>query len=275
MSLHLHALARWRLERLFTGRLSPRARRSLLRELAGCPDCTARYARYDALQSSLSGVPSVFAIERVEAALLDRLGPEDPLPSASRSSCAWRRPAWIAASAAACIAALVFALRAPSDRVPLDPELGLVGIVARGQQVPRSASVGVRMFRALPKGVDESPALTIDDVVTFTWTDLDPAARYVCLFGVQEDGRLRWYYPATQLEGLLSDEPFGDGFRLRVRHRSGWLRVTALFSSEPLAESEIERAVRAQGQRLEALEPLRLGEGVLEHSLRVEIAGRP
>ena len=32
--------------------------------------------------------------------------------------------------------------------------------------------------------------LSIGDVVTFTWTDVDPAARYLAILGVQSDGRI-------------------------------------------------------------------------------------
>ncbi|HEY3451296.1 MAG TPA: hypothetical protein VGK67_33365 [Myxococcales bacterium] len=268
MSLHIHALARWRIERLFTGKLTSRDRRALLRDLRGCPACTALYARYGDLQASLCGDPNVLALERIEAALEDQLGNEGTRPAR------WRRPALVLAASAACLLALVIPVRSPSDHVPLAPEAKLVGIVARGQHVPRSANVGIRMFRALPQGVSEPQLLSIDDVVTFTWTDLDPAARYVSIFGVQEDGRIRWYYQGTKLEGFGSDEPFGEGIRLGVRHQPGWLRVTALFSAGPLDPSKVEQAVRAQKGPLEALDPLLLEEGVLEHSIRVEIAAK-
>jgi hypothetical protein len=271
MSLHVHALTRWRLRRLFISGLAPRRYRALLEDLHDCSACASLFARQSKLESALCGEPSPFAIERVEEAVLERFLPEPKGPRSNR----WL----IALASAACAIALLVVLGRPApERIHLGREEPLASITARGELAPRSANVGIRLLRATSKGVSESGRLSTGDVVTFTWTDVDPSARYLAILGVQSDGRVRWYYPSMSLERALVDEPLGDGIRLAVRHAPGWLRVTALFSPQPLAEAEVESAVRALRGRpgaLEGLVPLPLVEGVLEHSIRVDIAGRP
>jgi len=276
MSRHVHALTRWRIRRLFAEGLAPQRYRALLEDLHGCSACAALFARQSELESAICGEPSPFALERVEAAVLDRLS-NDPADAQSKR--------WRGALVAACAVALVMALgRVTPERQHLGRETSLTSVTARGELPPRSANVGIRLLRATPEKISESSKLSIGDVVTFTWTDVDPAARYLAILGVQQDGRVRWYYPGDEgamsirLERAQIDEPLGDGIRLSVRHAPGWLRVTALFSPRPIAKAEIEDAVRALGERkgaLEGLAPLPMAEGVLEHSIRVDIAAGP
>jgi hypothetical protein len=276
MSLHVHALARWRIRRLFTAGLAPHRYRDLLDDLHGCAACASLFERQSELESALCSEPSPFALERVETAVLERVAGE---PAEARST-----RSLVAVASAACAIALIVAFGRPaSERAHLGRDMALASVTARGELAPRSANVGIRLLRATSKVVSEPSHLSIGDVVTFTWTDVDPAARYLAILGVQSDGRVRWYYPdedatSLKLDRALVDEPLGDGIRLAVRHAPGWLRVTALFSPLPLAKAEIEASVRALRQRpgaLEELVPLPLTEGVLEHSIRVDIAGGP
>ncbi|HEY3450105.1 MAG TPA: hypothetical protein VGK67_27375 [Myxococcales bacterium] len=269
MRVHLHALTRWRIRRLFSSGLEPGAYGHLLREVDGCPRCAALYSRLDSLQSALCGPsdgPSPFALDRVQAAIFQRVAP--PAPRARPS---WR---WALAPAAACALAIAFLLFRPPS--PSDS-----GLVVRGSGPAQSANVGIRMLRVLPSSLEESATVSLDDLVTFTYTNAAPGMAYLALFGVQEDGKVRWYYPGY--EGTASirvasdrvDEPLGDGIRIRVNHSPGWLRVSAVFSAQPIARERIEEAVRSlasQPSQLHDLAPLPLAGGdLLEHSLRVNV----
>jgi len=268
MSLHVHALTRARIRRLFSTGLEPGAYRHLLRELPGCPSCAALYARLDALESALcapgSDAPTPFALERVQAAVLQQLAA--PRPSARAR---WR---WALAPAAVLAIALAFVvLRPPGDSERL---------AARGVGPSRGADVGIRLLRATPSAIEETTTVSLDDLVTFTYTSADPSRTWLALFGVQEDGQVRWYYPGAEgsasirVPGGRVDEALGDGIRLSVNHRPGWLRVTAVFSAQPIATRRIEEAVRALAStppRLHDLAPLSLGDGALEHSLLVNV----
>jgi hypothetical protein len=280
---HSHWMTRRRMARLFTGPPAPDSHRALLAELGSCPSCAARYRRYHELEAALCGVPagpSPFALERLEALALDAAAPPGPRRGLR---------AWSLASAAgvAAVAALVLALKlwpAGPEHVALGgaPRLEDVTLTARGGP-PGASEVGVRLLRAVAPGrVTEAAGLSRQDVITFTYTNVRPGIRYLALFGVQEDGRVRWYYPgygahaSIPIPGDVIDEPLGDGIRLAVHHRDGWLRVTAVFSPEPIDTRTLERAVQELAGRPEALrrlEPLGLASAAaLEHSVLTAIA---
>jgi hypothetical protein len=157
-----------------------------------------------------------------------------------------------------------------------------VDIVARGSgdghQI--ATDVGVRVFRVAKDGdrVNEAGSLALDDIITFTYTNVTPGVGYMALFGLQEDGSVHWYYPerggqSIAIRSDAMDEPLGDGIRLRMRHTSGWLRITALFSVEPLETKTVEEALGALSppSSARALTSLMPGTNVLEHSLLIEV----
>jgi hypothetical protein len=284
LSFHVHLLAPWRIERLFARGADPSLYRAALRSAAQCPACAARFRRLWTAEAALCGdpdSPSPFALERVGAAVLERCA-----PPASASPAPRARQRWMVAAAATAAAAAVLLLvaRAPSERTPLGPSARLapVELVARAAPGAAHPEVGIRLFRASEGGakVRESRALALADILTATYTNAQPGRRFLAIVGVQQDGRVKWYYPADPSTGGVAlledvvDEPLGDGIRLSVRHSPGWLRVTALFSPKPLAAPEVERAIAAIASRpddLPRLVPLSIP-GAVEHSLRVEIS---
>jgi hypothetical protein len=119
-------------------------------------------------------------------------------------------------------------------------------------------------------------------VITFTYTNVAPNVRYLALIGIQENGSVHWYYPGDDgsqsipIRSDVVDEPLGDGIRLEMHHASGWLRITAIFSSNPIAKPTIVQAVQALGIEHPAaakeLSPLSLADSnVLEHSVLIDI----
>lgn len=281
MTRHLHAIEHWRLERLFTRGGGPGQLRAAQRSAARCPECAARYRHLWRAEAALCGdpeAPSPFALDRVEAAVLARCAP--PADQADRARWTWAA----GAAALAAVAALALFVRGPSEREPVGPSARLhpVALAARGAPGASHPEVGIRLFR-VAEGSDqvrESRSLRLSDVFTATYTNAHLGRGYAAIFGVQQDGRLRWYYPAEPAGGGIAlredvvDEPLGDGIRLSVRHGAGWLRVSALFSASPLDPGEVERAVTDLARRpgaLSGLEPLSLPSAV-EHSMLLEIA---
>jgi hypothetical protein len=170
--------------------------------------------------------------------------------------------------------------------IGLGARLDRVQIAARGggEREREAADVGVRVFRVAREGerVHETGRLSRADVITFTYTNVSPRIRYLALFGVQEDGTVHWYYPdddgseSIPVRSDIIDEPFGDGIRLQTHHRPGWLRVTALFSSEPIEKATIEQTVHAAlVERPSAAKDLAVwhltNRSVLEHSLLIDL----
>jgi hypothetical protein len=308
---HRHWLTRRRIDRVFLRGPSAaaRAHRAVLAELPRCAACADRYRRRQVLEAALCsvpvGTPTPLALERLEALVLDdarAAAASRPRETARRRA---GRTAWAAVTFAFVAVVVVFLLRGPfgprrvDDRVALRAadRLGVVA-VRGGAATSNAAEVGIRVFRVVPgAGVDEPRALSTDDVLTFTYTNVHPATRFLVLLGIQpagtgrgehqptEDRRdirwyIRWYYPGPG-EGSASvpiapghvDEPLGDGIRLRVHHQPGWLRVTAIFSPAPIDTRVIEDAVRALADA-ESLAPLPLppAAGALEHSLLLDLA---
>jgi hypothetical protein len=301
MRVHLHWLTRWRMHRIFTQELKTSCYRALLADLSGCDACARRYNRYHLLEAALCGTgkdaPSVFAIERLWNAVLD---------SATVTSRPHRKPAlgrlvgWIAgAMFAATTAILLVAVRPWSgeqDHVAMRPNDSLadVKVVTRGG-ASKTSEIGIRLFKvespttphtAVRHHVGEPDSLGINDVITFTYTNVRPDIRYAAIFGVQADGDIRWYHPGYRgkasilLHGDKVDEPLGDGIRLGVHHTAGWLRITAIFSTDAIPVESVRRAVRlkvAEGSdALRNLDPLAIpGTETLQHALLTHIVPVP
>ncbi|MFC1612216.1 hypothetical protein ACFL6C_14730 [Myxococcota bacterium] len=282
MSGMSHTRAQQTLERLCTTQ-PPRHQLAALREhLALCPDCASAYRRCLSLEARLCQSPdglTPFRAERIWQAVQAKT-------STSKRHSFWQLGALGSLLAAATVALFV-ALLPQSERVDIPPSLRLAPVPVQGELTVRGnesqplESVGVRMFRAVAAGerVEEVTHLSVDDTVTFTYTSAAPDLRHLALFGVQENGSLRWYYPdygekrSIVIKPDLVDEPLGHGIILRVNHTAGPLRVVALFSSQPLLATDLEAAfsnsVRAARESIPVA--LQHGAGVVMHSFTVGV----
>ena len=256
MSLHVHAWTRRRIRSLFLGTLPTSVRAQVFRTLDCCPTCADYYRRYQVAESALCGVDvpyTALSIERVGTAVLGAAIPQ----AVPRHSLVLRWAAVPVGAAAALLAVLLLlpTLRGPaSDRAPLSPNATLspITLVARGGAPRRAVSeVGFRLFRVVDGGlgVKEGGALSLNDIITFTYTQVNEPGGTLALFGIQETGEIRWYYPGYDSDSSVSiagdkvDEPLSDGIDLSVNHTPGRLRITALFTEKPLTKAEIEAAV--------------------------------
>ena len=285
---HSHGLTRRQIERCFLEPLAGEERRRLFATLDTCARCAETYRRYARLEGVFMGQQEPLsdgAVDRVERALLatlDRVSAPRP-PSLRR----WA-PLWVGAAVSAVLALLLWPAGPGPHRVPLPADAALVpALVARGPAPADNSTIGIRVFQVIAEGRSVTVAgdLTLDDVLTFTYTRVAPGAGYLMLFGWQKDGVVRWYYPdygeatSVAIAGDKVDEPLDDGIVLGVNHRPGWLRLSALFSEQPLERAAVEAAVetrRARDGAAWSLEPLsQTGWPVAaeEYSILLELAG--
>jgi hypothetical protein len=258
MGPHLHLMTQRKIRLLFEGKLPPKARTNLLKSVDRCPACAEYYARHQKLESALCGTDepfTVFSMERTKKALFATLA-EKTAPK--KESSAFPRilaPAAIVA-AAAVLAVFLFPGKPALDRTPITPSavISPVTLVARGGFPQKAqADAGIRVFRVSKDAahVSEGGDLFIDDTITFTYTYVNESGGALALFGIQNTGEIRWYYPgynekmSIPIEGDKVDEPLKDGILLAVNHRPGRLRIIALFTEEPLSTEEIEAATAA------------------------------
>lgn len=290
MTFHLHHLTRRSIRRLFEGPHSPSRRLRIFDAVRRCDTCAAYYLKYQTMESALAGTDdpyTTFSMERTGAALFAAM---DLSPSTNN---VLKKRFRVLVPVAVSVAVLFFVgLLRPfdsvSDRTLLskEAEISPVTLVARGSYPKKAeADVGIRLFRVTEDGkaVTEEGALSINDVITFTYTQMGRAKGNLSLFGVQESGEIKWYYPGYQeetsisIEGDKVDEPLKDGILLSVNHQPGRLRITALFTDEPLAKTEIERAVSQLGaaalgvQNVVPIGLLKSAALPLQHSVIVEI----
>lgn len=290
--LHSHGWTRRRIHRLFTGELAAMKRHRLFDELDQCDACASHYRYYHRMETALcrpaDGL-SPFAVQRARAAVLElRHNSKKPrLLSIRRLA--------LAGSLSGLTLALIWLLIGPTapdpDRVNLSPAstLAPVAVVARGDGASQNSRIGIRVFRVSTRRDDtaETDRLTIKDIVTFTYSQVDDSPGYLTIFGIQSTGDIRWYHPpysgreSILVNGGKVDEPLGDGFQLEVNHRPGWLRIVSLFSQQPIDTDTIEAVVRhwsAGTSQIREMVPLPLADlppQTLEHSILVQIADIP
>ncbi len=249
LNVHLHSVTRRSIRKHFVSTLSPGRRDSLFQRLESCPECADYYKQHHLAESALcnSFEASPFALERTEAALFHAM---EEKPKASQRTQAVRRLAFVTAFSVvtAALVLLLYPQMNTDHRVPMTESAALapVDLVARGG-TSDGADVGVRVFKVkMDGGVIEDRNLTLDDIVTFTYTRALPGTGYIALFGIQAGEKVRWYYPdygegkSHAIDGDVVDEPLGDGIRLGVNHEPGKVRIVALFSDKPVSTETIE-----------------------------------
>jgi hypothetical protein len=291
MGAHSHAATQERIERLFTRGLSHAVRAELIREVEGCETCGAYYRRLHVLEAALTGSAaglSHFARERVRDAVLDAVAPEKQTRK-SLLGLKWALVGTAAAVSAVLALTLLQPTRERSHRTTLSESARLAPIelvAAKGHPKKETADVGIRLFKVSKAGdaVTEDSSLLLNDIITFTYTYAKSHDGYLALFGIQETGEVRWYYPdygenkTFKIQGNRVDEPLEDGIDLSINHEPGWLRVVALFSERPVDVSAIESSIslldKNKGNEQNNLTPLpdaEYGTQTIQYSVIVDI----
>ncbi len=287
--LHSHRITERRIMRLFTVGLPPAGRSQLFNTLNICDKCARAYQKHQYLESGLLGTRDPithFTLERVEAAVLDATTSKERRRTSLFSK--WSLAA-VGAVAVALLALFLVPAVPSSDRAALAPDARFVPIdlVARGRIPDKTSMVGIRVLKvAEPDEVEETASLSIDDIITFTYTRAAQQAGYLTIFGIQQSGELLWYYPdygekqSIETPGDVVDEPLGEGIKLSVNHEPGWLRIVSIFSTEPIVvdkiEATIEESRRKSGtfRSLEPLAPETIGQTSIEYSILIHINGK-
>ncbi len=263
--------------------------------LAVCEGCRQRYDKV-ALAGRLLhggpealGQPSAAEIARARERLLGRtrLSPEPPV-----KRLALRFVFALAAAAAVVAIALPLTL---DDKTAALPAGGTPQFQVRGAPARQGKMVGLRAIcisnrqgmakpelRELP--ADALGRCGVDDALSFAYTNRTKNLRHLFLLGVDEAFEVKWYLPRTPVSESVAveagavDEPLPRAVRLEVQHRSGALRVFALFSAKPLSRDAVADAVararKQTGGKLDRLELLPLDD-TEQRRMTVELTPAP
>jgi hypothetical protein len=253
------------IDRLFTGELEAREKRSLREHLAGCASCRAYYSRLSAVQRRLS--PD----EPLGRGLLDG----DDLIARFSGTSARRRLPWIVGSfgALAAAAIVLLALRPPA-------------LQERGGTSPTHV-LGARAFclSALAEGrhevagsaaLDPAPGAAslrcpLGGALQLAYRSDGAGPRYLFVVGIGPDGSVQHYAPHSDqpaslaLQTAATEVVLPDSTLLAPHHVVGATTILALFSSAPLTIAAVDQAI-AQGGAAAAR---KLAQEV--HELRLEV----
>jgi hypothetical protein len=251
---HSHRRTERRLFEMFTSGISDAKRRRLLVEVDSCEQCRAMSRSYHRAESALSfagAAVSPFAAERMALGIFSQHADK---PTKRRYVGAKLAAALVPVAALA-IAVLLLLPDSPSFRVNLPKDFSAYSteLVSRGGTASASASsdFGIRSFAISRdnRRVRERDKISINSLLTFTYTRTEPTPGYLLLFGVQDSKNVIWYYPdfgeneSIEIQGDRVDEPLGDGFNISANHEKGPLLIAALFSEEPISVDRIETIV--------------------------------
>jgi hypothetical protein len=126
----------------------------------------------------------------------------------------------------------------------------------------------------------QADACSLRGELQFALTNLTDEYPFLYVFGLDENGRRLWYFPAPD-EGQSLAVPtgvretlLGESIVLCVNHRPGRARVVAVFSTAPLTDEDISPAVRALRVDAEALRPPIDGPGLLVEAFPICIGSK-
>lgn len=246
----------------FAGTIAPRDERRLRAHLDGCAACRARYRKRQLLGQI---DPQAFVAE-------ERIGRGLGLRRAPRVS---HLPLVAAALA---FAALVFFVIRPAPKDDGFTPRGAPPSIPTTSASPSPSTTisSIAVYRASA----DSGAIALaggsvrgDDELAFSY-DNSSRKRYLMIFGVDETGRVYWFYPAWTRE--LDDPssiPIEPGRRAElpdaVRHpfAGGHLAIHGLFLDAPRTVREVEAALaEAEGGLLEDGMP-----GAVDHVTMLEV----
>ena len=288
MTRHRHRRTQKAIARLFEGGRLRQETATLFNTLRRCPACAARYEQYRETEAALStvcGAPDRLAVARLADAVIGSVHPGADKPRV-------RALKWalvpVSALAAAALLFLMWPASPMPHRVPIrrTPETTFRELLPRSASTPGPAHVGIRVFvvSAKTRPLREASAVSIDDVITFTYTHTKEERGCLMIFGLQEhvDTPL-WYYPDYEEDTSLSipgdrvDTPLGDGIVLSVNHLAGEVRIVSLFSDTPLDKAAVASAItrlRQENELLDISVPVPLdafGVNAIEHSVVLTI----
>ncbi len=303
--IHIHSLARRRIRRCLYASMSADSRLRLFNDISGCERCIAYYNQCQSIESALCNDPvTVFAMERVENGVLYAVSKqkEGSIDKASKPSerikvrfSSILKPVPVVACALTMLVTslTLLLLLSPvpnSNRVQLSSAANLapVDLSSKGEPNSEQSQIGIRVFKiASNRGdIEQAFEANLDSVITFTYTNFNETYEHMALFGVQQSGEVLWYYPdygarySILIDANKVNEPLGDGIDLGVNHKTGWLRITAVFSKQPITASAVEESVKSQmtaGIDLRELVPFEdneYGTKSTEYSVLMEIADK-
>jgi hypothetical protein len=241
-----HAWNQHRIDRYFERRLGRRAEVAMRDHLSACGRCQARYRRQLMAEALLPDGDGL-----AEARLW--AGIERAAAAAGRGWAGAGRTLGVVLALGAATGGLLLLAgqHAPAPRAP--------ALVERGPGGALALAPALHVFRVPTPGRAEpaGQALGAGEGLVFAYSN--PGSRYgwMMVFGVDEDYRVYWFYPAFEQAGQDPESPAiargRSGVELgeEIRHRfaGGRLRLFALFLEQPARVSAVEADVEASYAR--------------------------
>jgi len=239
-----HDQARSQVDRLFTDGLPPPRHVRLRDHLRECDGCRRYYDGVRSVEDAMFAEPAV--LNDAAVARMADLAVERPKLKSRRAS------SWLAlfAASATAAAALLFTISPWETPEEEFTARGAADVAAGGLTVfhiDRAAQRVTRVARA-PGGA----ALPLDAVVQLGVTTNE--LTHLAVLGIDSTYQLHWYQEPTTVPAGVVDEVIGGAWKLS---NPGWLRLFAVFASEPIDRVALESAAkRLRGADLSTTEQL-------------------
>lgn len=258
----------------FAAQLSPEREQKMRAHLRDCADCRAVYDAQANAEQRVLGVQESqsLANQRVLQSVMQHQTLQGAVTreKETQTSCValrfWRQILAFGLGSTA-LAAALFVLVINPQFLASQQQAGL-----RSRGLPTAdSSVGLGLSGVRADGTiydaRRPEGLSLDDNLRFSYsnncTDEDKAARYLFVFGLDENLQPYWYYPLPN-EGSLAhpaqsiaiesgpqvlqrDLPYETA--LKQRHHVGKFWVFALFSREPIKLVDVEQKIRQARQQ--------------------------
>lgn len=224
----------------FRGDISSKDERRLREHLTDCSACQAHYRRRQILAQLDPEAPA--PEERLAKGLGLTYEADRENEEQESSKLLWP----MIASALAVAAALIFVLRSPHD-----DGFRSRGSIGTTEAIGQAAST-ISVYRVSDRTLlSTSGSFRRDDELAFSYDNASHKP-YVMIFGVDEKGRVYWFYPAWTDESenpmALKTDPEATSVALpeAIKHRfqGSNLTVHGLFLENPLTVRDVEAALR-------------------------------
>lgn len=219
-------------DRHFAGRIRPADERAMREHLPTCVRCRTYYER----RLLLSGVlpPRLPAEERLAIGL------------GLKGQGLVRSWAWPTAVLGACAAALVLLFLLP--RMPFSSPAGLLSRGPHSRQSP----IHLTIYRLSPGQAPQriQQGIAASDELAFAYENQSDY-KWLMIFGADEQKNIYWYYPAYRDPGqnpgsiAIQARPGVHELPEAIQHdlKGSSLRITALFTHQPLTVKEAEKLI--------------------------------
>ena len=265
-------------QKKWDAKLDAQMREGLRQSEAGRAYYNERVIAHRLMVSGDGETPSGFESERMLHALLEGAAPSQTVERAF-----WVRFGSMLAGAAA-VLAVAIQFPAQTDETSTGATSELVDgqraqgeyIGARGtenKELPAGLGIsGVPIAGDVAYEIVASQGIKHSDSIRLSYRNADPRLGHLFVFAMQEGGEILWYLPIPaerQSASIKVGKESLFDISLSDSHKTGKLRVFALFTRWPVALTDVKRA--AEGVTMLMSEDRSLVTGKLYHALDLDL----